>query len=265
MVDTLAHNSWDTETAMKFIDPKDREPLFGQLEDVFSKQLHAAPAGSDQQLVWFDAYLGTVHTPKGLDFIAKLVKKKAALPGLKIDQEVRWSLVTVLARNGFEDAPALIEAEFKADPTHFGKQNRLKALAVIPTLESKMNWMNQIFHAAASSTPDPTLSSSDLRTVMQKINGLGQETLTDQWIQKYFETLPLAVKSADEEFMTTYTNDLFPRNCSQKAIDLAKQALTGQLPAHAEKNLRTHVQEEERCLRARALVVESVTPKVITP
>ena len=257
VIDTLAHNSWDIETAMKFIPPAGREPLYGQIEDLYSKELHASPAGSDLQLVWFDAYAGAVHTPKGLDFIAKLLKRKATLPGFKVDQEVRWTLVTALARNGYVGAKEMIETEYKADPSHFGQQNRLKALAGIPTEENKMSWMDQIIHTAQTGAANPDLSSSDLRTIMSHLNGLGQETLTEEWIPKYFGALAQAAHSTDEEFMSTYTRDLFPRICSQKAIDLTKQALVSGLPAQAEKHLKTHLQEEERCLRARRLATST--------
>jgi aminopeptidase N len=256
VIESVERSGLRSETAMKFIAPSAREPLYGQLEDLYLKKLRASVGGSDLQLIWFDAFANAVHTPKGLDFVAKLLKKKAALAGFKVDQEVRWTLVTALARNGYPDVaavPGMIDAEAKADATHFGAQNRLKAMAEISTPQSKSDWMNKVVHMAQAGTPGGELSSSDLRAAMGHLNVMGQEALTEAWVQQYFDTLTQAVHSTDEEFMSSYTRELFPAVCSKKAIDLAKQALSSGLPAQAEKNLRTHVQEEERCIKARAL------------
>jgi aminopeptidase N len=259
VLEKIQQSNLGQDSVMKFIDPKDRAPLAAAIEQLLSKNLRLAQPGSDLQLAWFNAYLQSVHNPESLDFIRALLKKKQRLSGLKIDQDVRWSLVTALARNGVTDAKELIEAEYKADTTHTGEMNRLQALVQIPTQENKASWFDKIVAAGKSGGSTSELSSSAIRRIMESFPILGQEPLIDSFVERYFQFLPEAVRSPDEEFMTHYAKSLFPGVCTQQEIDLTSKALSLGLPSPAEKSLKTHLQEEERCLHARQIRLNHVS------
>jgi aminopeptidase N len=253
VLDTLIQTGLYRNSALKFVDPRERETLSNEIEDLAMRNLRAAPAGSDLQLAWLDGFTRALHSSSGQEFARDLLSRKAALPGLKIDTEVRWSLVTALARVGAEDARKLIEAEYKTDHTHLGEQHQLRALAEIPSIENKNEWFTKIEAAGKAGGSTNQLSSSDIHTVMRGIPVLGQEEVIAPILKRYFGFLPKAVDSPDEEFISNYTGALFPGICTQQVVDLTTEALQEELPAQAEKNLKTRLQEEQKCLRSRSL------------
>jgi aminopeptidase N len=251
---TLLSSQLGPQTAVKFMSNEQRAVYLPKIETLALKKLRAystaARAGSDNQLIWFDAFLDSARSMESLEYIKKLLEGKAKIPGLKIDQEVRWDLVQALVRNpgglSADAAKELIDEQAKLDATDNGKKLQITSSVQIPDAKSKTTWMDQILAG-----PTPTMTIADLRNAMRSFYILGQEDLTQQFVDRYFAELPKAMQSPDEEYINYYTSMFFPATCSQKVIDLTTAALKTELPAHAKKNLRMAKQGEERCLRAR--------------
>ena len=252
VTNSLVNAGVNSPTVLKYIRPELRHEYHDRIEAFIFKSLKSAKAGSDLQLVYFEALMNAAYSPKILDYVRAVLNGKTRIPGLKIDQAVRWNLVLVLARNGANDAEKLIAHEHSLDPTDMGKKAAIAASVEIPNAKNKAEWMDKVIEAApASHTKE--LSGADLRTVMTHMNLFGQEKLSEAWLDRYFKELPEAVHSAEEVYVGDYTSVFFPGLCNQKVIDLTSAALKNPMPANAEKHLRTKKQEVERCLRARAL------------
>jgi aminopeptidase N len=249
---SLVNLGLNRDSALEFMTLEQRGQYLPQVEELATRELKSSAPGSDPQLIWFHTLLSAASTPTTLAYLREVLNGTQHISGLKIDQEVRWSIVETLARNGAADSNELIQKELMADPTDMGKKSSIAALVQIPDKKNKSDWADKIF-AAAPKGATGELSAADLEEVMSNFNVLGQDALIQDFVGPYFDHLPQAVKSTDEVFTDLYTSSLFPQTCTQDVVDRTAKALkSSDLPASARKNLMTRKQEEERCMRARA-------------
>lgn len=230
-----------------------RAEYYEKFEALTLAGMNRSRAGSDVQLLWFQFFVEFAHSHSGTQRLRAILEGKIKIPKLKIDQDVRWTLVQALARRGAPDAEVLINRESKADLTEIGKKSALAAQVGRPEPTLKAKWADVIFAAAASGSYQ-AWNSSDIQTLMSDFNVLGQESLTETQFERYFQFLPEAVKSPDENYVQAYTSSFFPSLCSERVLEFTTEALKLKLPITAEKNQKVMKQETERCIRARKLI-----------
>jgi aminopeptidase N len=245
-------------SAIGFMTKEQRVQYLPQMEALVFKKMRSSSPGGDAQLIWFHALIEAATTPDTITYLQKLLDGKAKISGLKIDEEVRWSLIETLARNsnalgdpiGFDQAQALISHELTLDPTEMGKKRAIAAEVQIPDPKVKSVWADRIF-AAADPKAETPYNSSSLKKAMSNFFIVGQEALGAAFVERYFAMLPQVAQSPDEEYVKFYASAFYPSLCTQQVIDLTTQALTHVLPATAQKNLLINRQTQQRCLRAR--------------
>ena len=98
--------------------------------------LRSAEPGSDHQLAWAQLLGWTAVTPDQLDLLAGLLDGSAAIPGLAIDTDLRWTLLARLAATG-RAGDAEIDAELARDETDAGQRHAAACRAAIPDAEHK--------------------------------------------------------------------------------------------------------------------------------
>jgi aminopeptidase N len=119
-----------------FTPPADRAALRARVVDVVRACLDAAEPGSDAQQQLAEAY-ATLHTdPRDSARLRGVLDGTVVIPGLSIDQDVRWTLLIGLAAAGGADAET-IDAELARDPSVAGRERALQARAARPTAEAK--------------------------------------------------------------------------------------------------------------------------------
>ena len=98
--------------------------------------LRAAPAGSDHQLAWAQAFLAAARTPQHAAAAQRLLEGDSGVPGLVVDTDLRWTTLQSLAAMGAvtDDDIAL---ELDRDPTAAGQRAAATARALMPTAEAK--------------------------------------------------------------------------------------------------------------------------------
>ena len=95
----------------------------------------AAP-GSDSQLQFAKFACQFVRTDEQLDWVEALYRESVELPGLEIDADMRWELLTALVVGGRSEE-ADIEAELSRDNTANGQKFAAAARAALPSPEAK--------------------------------------------------------------------------------------------------------------------------------
>ncbi|WP_028278746.1 aminopeptidase N [Arthrobacter sp. H5] len=119
-----------------------RERLFAFVVD----GLHTAEPGSDHQLVWARAATAIgrrsgTHAP----LLRGLLDGGAQIPGLEVDNELRWLLWQALAAQDLAGAPDL-EAELSRDNTAAGKTGFTTACTAVPKEAIKKKaWEEAVF------------------------------------------------------------------------------------------------------------------------
>jgi aminopeptidase N len=173
-----------------------------QLATVATALLQAAEPGGDLQLAWAQLLGWTAVTADQLGLLAGLLDGSVEIPGLAVDTELRWALLSRLAATG-RAGDAEIDAELERDPTDAGRRHALACRAAVPDAEHK---------AAAWEL----LSASEDLGVQGLIEvgpAFGQPEhgeLIAPFEQRYFEMLPEIWSSRGEHFRGMLGQMLFP-------------------------------------------------------
>ncbi|HEY2792025.1 MAG TPA: aminopeptidase N [Micromonosporaceae bacterium] len=145
------------------------------------RRLTELPIDDPSRLTWLGALSRTATSDEDLDLLAGLLDGTQTLPGIEITGDIRWQVVTGLARSGRIDVPA-IDAEQARDNTTSGVESAAAARASIPTEAAK---------AAAWALATDSKQPTHLR--IHTALGFGQEgqaALRSRYTDEYFELTP---------------------------------------------------------------------------
>jgi aminopeptidase N len=210
------------------------------------RELRAAPAGSDHQLAWVRFLAARACRPEDFALLAGLVDGSAQLPGLTVDDDLRWRFLLALAGAGLADQ-ARLDAELELDRTASGHRHHIECLAARPLAEAKAQaW--QYFEGERDWAKDL------LRAVLAGFARADQLPLVAPYAEPYFAALDRIWAERSLENATTLVKSGFPGLCvDEPTLALADAWLAG--PGHAPA-LRRLVSESRddlaRALRARA-------------
>ncbi|SOD72847.1 membrane alanyl aminopeptidase [Jatrophihabitans sp. GAS493] len=185
-----------------YADPSWAPAGYQALAEESLRALNASEPGSDHQLAWVHAFLGSARSAEHAEIIKQLSTGAYVVEGLAIDNELRWSIVQALASRGLIDADG-ISAELERDPSDAGHRHADTARALIPTAEAK---------AAAWKI---AVEDAGISNFVQKaaVAGFGtsihSELLTG-YVEKYFDVIADVWSSRSGELAQTAVVGLFP-------------------------------------------------------
>ncbi|WP_235778454.1 aminopeptidase N [Sinomonas notoginsengisoli] len=175
-----------------------REPYLAAV----ARELAAAEPGSDQQLAWARALAkGSRYGGGQLDLVRGLVDGSVAVPGLAVDQELRWAFWQALAAQG-RATVAELDAELARDRTAKGAVGHAVALAARPDPKAK--------HAAWEAAVERDTLSNELLSATVEGFMLGTEALRHPFIESYFAMLMRVWAERSQEIATRLVGGLFP-------------------------------------------------------
>ncbi|MGA9714389.1 MAG: aminopeptidase N, partial [Aeromicrobium sp.] len=152
----------------------DRPALAERWESGLRALVDAAEPGSDHQLALVRALAAAASGPQRLREILD-----GSLPGLTVDADLRWSLVTALARIGAAD-DAEIERTLEADHTISGQERASAARAIRPLAEAKAEAWRIVVDD--DETPNETR-----RRTAYAFQVSGQAELLEPYVARYLE------------------------------------------------------------------------------
>ncbi len=174
-----------TAMAVNFYsDPAGRATLRTTWESGLRELLLGAEPGSDHQLTFARSYAGAAHTDDALGELIGLLDGSFSVEGLSVDQDLRWELLTALAKNG-RFGEAEISAELEVDKTISGKEKAAAARVSQPTAEAKEAGWSAIMDAA---TPNETS-----REMAFSIFRFGQEDVLEPYLEKFLAAAETAI------------------------------------------------------------------------
>lgn len=190
-----------------------REQGWPQFADRLLELARDAQPGSDHQLAFVNALCSSVLSPRHVEVLTGLlgpdVSGAAAqgLPGLVVDTDLRWRIVTALATAGAIDADGpespTIDAEVQRDPTAAGKRHGAQAAAARPQLEVKER-------AFTTVVEDDTLANAASRAMIAGIGAPGQGELLKPFTARYFEAIPGVWARRSSEVAQSVVIGLYP-------------------------------------------------------
>lgn len=212
----------------------------------------AAP-GSDHQLAYVNALCGSVLSPRHVEVLSELLDNDPAvkgLPGLDVDTDLRWRIVTALAAAGAVDSDGMptpfIDAEAKRDPTAAGQRHALAAAAARPQLAVKEAAWERVIE-------DDTLANITARSIIGGLVRPGQQELLKPFRDKYFGAIAGVWRRRSSEVAQTVVVGLYPSwDVSQEGLDAADRFLADpDVPPPLRRLVLEGRAGVERALRAR--------------
>lgn len=220
-----------------YLKKENREEWSKKLNDLSKKFLSDPSIQEEEKIVWYRMLEGTSRTADQLSYLKDLLDGKIIIPGIKIDQERRWSILTRLSAFGEKNALVLIANEEKLDTSDLGAKKAYTAKVAFPDPKSKA--------AAWKEFTDPnTKHSTDmLRYGMRGFYWDHQEEILKIYEDLYFQSVIGIYKDRDSHFSSAFGNILFPGlEPNQSLADKTNRFLKEQkeIPALLKKDLKQH-------------------------
>jgi aminopeptidase N len=237
-----ADRKWATENGW---------PAFG---DALLDLARESAPGSDHQLAFVNALCASVLSPHHIAVLSTLLDNEPAavnMPGLVVDTDLRWRIVTALAAAGAVDADGpetpFIDAEAERDPTAAGKRHAAAAAAARPQPAVKEAAWQEVVE-------DDTLANITARSIIGGFVRPGQEELLNPFSAKYFGAISGVWERRSSEVAQTVVIGLYPAwDVSQAGLDAADQFLADpDVPPALRRLVLEGRAGVERALRARA-------------
>ena len=229
----------------QFAAPANRSGYLEQLANGVLGFAQDSEPGSDHQLAFARVFNSCATTSAHLDIVAGLLDGSITWSGLKIDTDLRWSLLQRLVVTG-RLAEEAIEAELRSDDTATGRRQAAVAFAARPTMVAKeLAWADII---ERTELPNAILEAT--------IGGFVQpdqvELLVD-YRSKYFAALPQVWAKRTMETSQSITMGLYPAFLvDEETLAQTDAFLAGELNSALRRLVGEGRDGIERALRARA-------------
>jgi aminopeptidase N len=210
--------------------------------------------GSDHQLAFVNALCASVLSPNHIAVLSTLLDNEPAavnMPGLVIDTDLRWRIVTALAAAGAIDADGaespFIDAEAQQDPTAAGQRHALEASTARPQAAVKESAWEEVIE-------DDTLPNVTARSIVGAFVRPGQHELLQPFSAKYFGAISGVWERRSSEVAQTVVIGLYPSwDISEAGLDAADSFLADpDVPPSLRRLVLEGRASVERALRARA-------------
>ena len=210
--------------------------------------LQSAGPGSDHQLAWAHAFLGSAREAEHLAVLRALLDGADVVDGLSLDADLRWAILHALSANGGASEDD-IAAELDRDPSAAGLRYAATTRALRPLAEAKAE-------AWRLATEDDTVPNAMQEAVIRGFAHATQGHLLEPYVQRYFETVPGVWERRTSELAQNVVIGLFPTwtsTITQETLDAADEFLArAELPSALRRLVSEGRSDVARALRARA-------------
>ncbi|WP_347059953.1 aminopeptidase N [Blastococcus sp. HT6-30] len=196
-----------------YADPAWAPTGWAQLADAALAALEAAPAGSDQQLLWSRTLASAARTEEHAAALRGLLDGSRTVAGLQVDADARWAFLHGLVAIGAA-GDAEIDAEAERDATATGIRRAATARALRPTAESKEETWQRAF-------TDESLPNAVHEAMLQGFWHPAQRELTAGYVDRYFAEVRPVWDRRPGEIAKNTVQYLFPPVVEPRTIAAA--------------------------------------------
>ena len=198
--------------------PARRGGYYRELADAYFDAAHNADPGSDLQLAYVRGLLAFATDPSHLEWIAGLLTGEVSMPGLAVDVDLRWGLLTRLTTTGHWDSRK-IDDELARDNTAFGQQAAAAARAAVPTAEAKAAAWRLL-------TEESDVANAIYQSTAMGFRQAEQLNLLEPYAARYFVDVPSVFERHDIHVAENFGILAFPSFFVEDAtVQMAEQFL----------------------------------------
>ena len=249
-------------SASLWLPPEDRLALVRRLHALATREILVSPPGGDLQESWWEVALLTSPEMNDASWILSVLRREIRIPGLPLDQDLRWQLLEAWSRIPSRDMgqfETALREEAERDPGESGRKWMTSIQSATASPEAKQ--------AAFEKALSPKTSFSDLRALADSFPWIGQENLYPWLEDRFFAELPSVIATKSNEEAAAFTRGFFPFSCGGRPAERLARILAShrKLPASVHRSLESILEEEERCRRMKAPSNEGANPAAVAP
>ncbi|MFA9445294.1 aminopeptidase N [Egicoccus sp. AB-alg6-2] len=190
--------------AERYAAPSARDSLLRRLTMHARDLLGELEPGSDHQLAVLRHWAATARTDATqIADVQRLLDGDLSFEGVEVDTDLRWHLVTALARAGVVGEER-IAAELERDDTDLGRRQAATARAVRPSAEAKEAAWRQLIE-------DTSLSHTVSRQLWGGFSQLDQVEVLAPYTARYFEALDGVWRDRSLDWALEFSEGMFPQ------------------------------------------------------
>jgi aminopeptidase N len=204
---------WLTKVAPLAADPG---AALARIHDVAVAKSQSAPAGSTLQLSAFQAAASSA-TDSGV--LRSWLAGRVLPEGIELDLDLRWLILVRLATLGETDR-AELDAALEAEPTARSRVEHTRAVASMPDADAKA-------FAWERFTGEVDVPNYELEAAGLGMWRVGQEQLTDPYVDRFFAELPATVDKRSGWLLAEAAESFFPTTSLTDETLAKAQSLIG--------------------------------------
>ncbi|SEF65779.1 aminopeptidase N [Bryocella elongata] len=206
-------------TAMhRYLSAGARQPLAASLELAMTQRMLHAPT-TDLALIHFRLLTAAAETEAGRTTLKSMLAGTLKVPGVELRPLDRWNLVGKLVALGDPDAPALLAAEQKRDPSGDGQKYAWTLAAGRPDPATKASYFAayQQLPGTPGAKPEDWISSS-----LGSFNAWNQTELTAPYLRRALDQLPEIKKDRKIFFLGGWLGAFLDGQTSAASLEVVK-------------------------------------------
>ena len=207
-------------TAMhRYLSAGARQPLAASLELAMTQRMLQAPT-TDLALIHFRLLTSAAETEAGRATLKSMLAGTLKVPGVELRPLDRWNLVGKLVALGDADAPALLAAEQKRDPSGDGQKYAWTLAAGTPDAATKASYFAayQQLPGTPGAKPEDWISSS-----LGSFNAWNQTELTAPYLRRALDQLPEIKKDRKIFFLGGWLGAFLDGQTSAASLEVVKE------------------------------------------
>ena len=189
-------------TIARYVPEGERVPAAHRFFQVAWDALQAAPEG-DFQIIWARTLVATAITTDDIALCGRLADGELSVPGLTIDQEMRWEIAAHSIAYGLGGAQQRVDAEREHDPSDRGQRAALRCETSAPDAEVKAEAWRRFLDEGYGSLH---LTAAAMSGFVWSV----QRDLLAPYVEHFLARVPGVFGERDNEFARTYFGALFP-------------------------------------------------------
>ena len=208
-----------------------------------------ATTDADMKITWARTLIGIAITTEDILTTGQLADGEIIIPGLTVDQDMRWSIAQRYVAYGLEGAQARVDAEQARDPSDRGQRAAIRCATSKPEARTKAEaWAR--FQIGIQGYGSLHQSNA----AMNGFHWWAQRDLLRPYVERYFEALPGIFEREENEYATSYFGGLWPGYIVERPILERAQAVLASLGDTLpvlQRSLRESIDDLERAIKCR--------------
>ncbi len=209
-----------------FLPPELRPQWRDRAVAVLRDLLATAVPGSDKQAQLLTAYAALAHLPADTHHVLGILDGSVLVPGLDLNQDLRWRLLVGLASTGAVDE-ARITDELRRDPSSTGHDEALQARTARPDAAAKeAGWRAAVVEGG--------LSNSAMEAVGKGLRRVDELSLLEPFVEPYHENIERVGAENAFAIAEKYVKFFYPLDLASVQLQATSQRWLDEHPeAHA--------------------------------